>query len=226
MKRTPALPIQPYRPPPTIGSDLVEAEIVSQQPGTNLVDVRLSAMGQRVVRNVRMTYGTTYQAGDTVLAARTAGGVGWVCIARVQDPDQYGLDLATSQAENELHPPTGFTVYVVDSLVVAEWQGWAGGGDICFKVQHNSSATGELATEFFTWGSYCLYRTTVATTRHFRAQALRYDVGSETAYYSAWTAWASATSAPVNLAAVESGLLQHMHTSDWMWTKHMVGELP
>lgn len=224
MKRAPALPVQPGKPDPHLGSELMEAQIVSQQPGTNLVDVRVGRMGHRVLRKVRVSHGTTYQAGDFVLIARTYTGQGWVCVVKIQDPDQYGLDQATSQAGNELHPPSGFTVYAANSLIIAEWGGWAGGADVCYLCRHNSSEKDENATDFITRGSYCVYKTTVATTRYFRVRSLRYDVTEDEAYYSAWTIWKNATSSPISTAVLHAGLLQYMHQRDWVWTQHIRGE--
>lgn len=206
-------------------SYIVAGTVVSWQPGTNQIDVRIGRTGNRVVRNVVLPYGLHPDSGDTVLVAHTPTDTPWIAICRVMDKDRYGLAVATSQAENELHPPTGFTVYAVDALIVAEWQGWAG-NTLCSLVQHNDAEEEEGATEFYTWGSYLLYRTTVANTRYFRVRNLRYDVQEEVAYYSAWTSWANATSSPPSTAGIASALYLHMHQQDWMWTRHLTGEMP
>lgn len=204
--------------------------VVSWQPGTNVIDVRIGRTGNRVVRNVVLPFGLYPDAGDTVLVAHTPTDTPWIAICRVMDRDRYGLSVATTQAENELHPPTGFTVFAVDSLLVAEWQGWAG-NSLCFLVQHNSVGDDDgNEVDFYTRGSYLLYRTTTAITRYFRCCTVRYDVDQNEAWYSAWTSWQGATSAPAataaNLDGLEQGLLHHMHEVDWMWTKHITGALP
>ena len=62
-------------------SYVVAGTVVSHQPGTNLIDVRIGRTGNRVVRNVVLPYGLYPDSGDTVIAPSypvtpTATGIG------------------------------------------------------------------------------------------------------------------------------------------------------
>jgi hypothetical protein len=200
--------------------------VVSRQPGTNMVDVRLA--GNRIVRNVTVPYGISFQEGDSIVVAAPMSQTGLVAVARLQDPDSYALAAAAEvSGKFEMHPPSGFAVTALQGLIIAEWEGWSG-RTLCFDVQHNATATESTAVTFYTRGSYFLYPTTVATTRHIRVRTIRYDVARYVAYYSGWTSWASATSVPgVSQAAFDAlnDYVKYLVASiEDEWGLHLLGE--
>lgn len=200
--------------------------VLSHQPGTNIVDVRLA--GNRIVRNVIVPYGANFQEGDNVVVAAPVSQTGLVAIARLQDKDNYALAAAAEVTGRfEMHPPSNFSVTAHQGLIVAEWEGWSG-QTLCFDVQHNSTASETSAVTFYTRGSYLLYPTTVVTTRHVRVRTIRYDVAAYVAYYSGWTPWASATSAPgvsqAEFDALNDYVKYLVASIEDEWGLHLLGE--
>lgn len=223
------MPFTPLQPQVAAiaGSGSIQVGIVlAAQEGSRMMDVRIEQTN-RAIRHVLAAAGTTFQAGDRVVIMHTDYGEHrWVAITKLLSDDN-ARDSSSVAKANVMHPPSGFVVEAVGSIVVAEWEAWPGKAS-CFQVQHNSSASEVGAIEFFTRGSYYLYRTSVATTRHFRVRAFEYNVEYKESYASAWTVWASAMSlasaTSVEIESAKSALIEFMLDQDIAWTMHLVAE--
>lgn len=209
-------------------SGLIAGEIVSRQPGTNYVDVRLINSGNRVVRRVLLPYygeGITFEVGQIVLIAKTLN-TGWVLVCAIQDRDSYGVSQSTVAETNTLFPPNSISVTALGPLLILAWEGFAG-RSLCYQVNHAVSilATGEL---FLTRGSYFLYPTTAIETRYFRVRTVSWNTQTNQAYYSSYSEWVNATSSMWatqtehdNLVDNLTNLIEHEQSE---WDKHYVGE--
>ena len=205
-------------------SQILTGTVVSQQPGTNTVDVRLARSGNRVIRQVLIPHGAQFSQGDLVLICTTQTLTGWVALTRIQDQDSYGLESSALQQASELHPPSNFTVTATDELIIAKWDGWPGAA-VCFWVQHKAdSRTDDAAEELYTYGSYFIYPASINETRCVRVSSVRYDVIASVAYYSAWTDWRYATTG-LTLDSVYQLLVGHMDENKLLWSEHLRGEL-
>ena len=206
-------------------SRILTGTVVSQQPGTNTVDVRVARSGNRVIRQVLIPHGAQFSQGDLVLICTTQTLTGWVAITRIQDLDSYGLESSALQQAAQLHPPSNLTVAASGRLIIAQWDTWAG-SPICFLVQHKADPrTDVAASTLYTRGSYYVYSASgINETRYFRVSSLRYDVATNKAYYSAWTAWMHATTG-LTLDAVYNLLVGHMEDMEVRWDNHLLGDL-
>ena len=206
-------------------SRILTGTVVSQQPGTNKVDVRLARSGNRVIRNVLVPHGAQFFQGDLILVCTTQTMSGWVALTRIQDLDSYGLDSSAVQEEEKLHPPSNFTVAASGQLIIAQWDTWAG-SPVCFQVEHKADPrTSTAADVLYTRGSYYVYPASgMNETRYFRVASLRYDVESYKAYYSAWTSWQHAT-VGLTIQAVYSLLVGYMDDMEMRWDAHLRGDI-
>lgn len=193
--------------------------IVSHQPGTNRVDVRALAGGNRVIRNCLVVAGIEFEAGDSVLLVRAAGGVTWIAAAKVLDSKEYGLTLAEHR-EQWPWAPQSFTVTGLLEHIMVEWEHYAGQA-LCWEVQVNTQDSQEDAVSFYTYGSYLMYRNTGMVTYYFRVRSINYDVETYEAKYSGWTDWESGVS-PMSAAHVVAGvdreldeLLDNLYLVPW-----------
>jgi len=195
-------------------SRILAGTVVSQQPGTNMVNVRVSRGGNRVLQNVMVPHGAQFFQDDLILICTAQGLTGWVALTRIQDLDSYGLESSAVQEELELHPPSNFTVVASERLLIAQWDTWAG-SPVCFQVEHKASLGTTVADVLYTRGSYFIYPASgTGETRYFRVASLRYDVESYKAYYSAWTAWTSATTAVTVADSIPGGVDTEVQFND------------
>jgi len=207
---------------------LLLAEIVSQQPGTATVDVRLANAGDRVVRKVKMPIsgvGISFEVGQIVLVAKTINS-GWVLICGVQDKDSFGLAQSTVAEANTLFPPNSVAVAALGPLLILSWEGFAG-RSLCYQVHHAQSiyALGEL---FLTRGSYFLYPTTEVETRYFQVRTVSWDVQTNKVYYSSYSPWVNTTSwmyaTLVEHELLNDNLTNLIEHEQSEWDKHYIGE--
>jgi hypothetical protein len=206
-------------------SRILTGTVVSQQPGTNTVDVRVARSGNRVIRQVLVPHGAQFYQGDLILICTTQTLIGWVALTRIQDRDSYGLESSAIQQESELHPPANFTVQAVGKLIIGQWDTWAG-SPVCFLLQHKADPrTSDDASTLYTRGSHFVYTASgMNETRYMRVSSLRYDVEDHKVYYSAWTSWKHATTG-LTIQAVYNLAVGQMHDQDEMWTMHLLGDL-
>ena len=168
--------------------------VIDTRVATGMCRVRLDNLSKRTIKNVIIPTGSNLQSGDRVLLANLGQDPKWVIITRVQEGSDLGQHLSpTSQGTTQLHPPNNLSVTGIDGAVKAEWDCWAG-NTVCWDIQHNDSATDAGASTRYTRGAYFFYHSSTAVTRYIRVRAVRYDVELNQAYYSAWSAWDSATS--------------------------------
>lgn len=164
------------------------------------IDIRVGTSSARTVRATVLADGLNLQTDDRVVAAHIGDSPRWVVLCRVLDTSEIGLNIGSTLGRDELHPPNNFSVSGISGMVLATWDAWPG-NTVCWEVQHNSSSSVVNASTFYTRGSYFLYPSTTAATRHVRVRAVRYDVETNSAYYSRYTAWAAATSLAVSVSA-------------------------
>ena len=188
---------------------ILRGVVIDTRAGARMCRVRLDNLSKRTIKNVIIPTGEDLQSGDIVILANLGQDPRWVIITRIQEGSDLGQHLSpTNQGTTQLHPPNNFTVTGIDGAVKAEWDCWAG-NTVCWEVQHNDSATDAGASTRYTRGSYFFYFSTTPVTRYIRVRAVRYDVELNQAYYSAWSAWDSATSLTTNADTVDG-----FHASD------------
>lgn len=170
--------------------------VVHVPAGSNSCIVRLSNTAQRTIRNVVIAKGLALYNGDRVLIVHTQQDPKWIAVTSILDTSEHGGSSSETGGEYELHAPSNLTVTGAIGLVIAEWDAFTG-NTVCWEVEHNDTASDSGSTKLYTRGSYFLYPSETAVERFVRARAVRYDVASNTAYYSSVTPWTSATSIAV-----------------------------
>jgi len=164
------------------------ANVVSQQPGSNRVSVRVAGTHGRVLKHVSAPNGVTLNADDRVLIARTGSESGWMVVTRVQTTEEYGIYVSTKAAKNALHPPDNFTVTPVGGGLLATWDCWPGSA-LAFEVQWTAVNDGEYDGSTYTYGGMYLYHQESQSKTWLRVRAIRYDMEEFQAFTSAWTSW-------------------------------------
>lgn len=192
MSRHDVMPSPEERRPREVNTSRLEVgTVVSQQPGTNRIDVRLRGSHHRVVRNVLVPYGAAFQTDDTVLVCRVQTEAAWLAIVKVEATDEFGLSLSQVVSETDLHPPSNFTVVGLPGFVLGTWSAWPGRAT-CFEVQYNTTQL-DAGGSHYTYGGQFIWDCEPPGKRYVRVRSLRYDVGTYDVFVSAWTAWAYAT---------------------------------
>lgn len=173
-------------------------EVLSHQPYTGRMDVRLKGAGSRVIRNVLISPEEPISEGDWVLLARVTAERRWMMVVRLPRHDEYGYEASATQAEEtELHPPANFAVHSAKQHIVGTWDAWPGAA-ICFQTQIHtaSNVDDDVGDLSYTFGNVLVYQGTPGTTYYARVRAVRFDTSTGTAHGSAWTSWASGEPLP------------------------------
>jgi len=172
---------------------LLTGTILAHQVGTNTIYVRLPGAGDRVLKNVVIPHGFEFQANDRVLIAKPPSERYWVAVARLQDPDQFGLTAANVTQEYELHQPSNVQTFSSAQLIICVWDAWTGRAG-CFEVQYGESTDPDFCKSFYTYGSHFIYRAETTIILYIRVRSIRYDVLKKEGYYGAWSDWQSQAS--------------------------------
>ena len=189
MRRRIVTPPEMRRPGNLDSSRLEVGTVVSHQPGTARIDVRLRGAHHRVVRNVMAPIEISFDAGDWVLVARVASESSWVAITKLQNIDQLGLSLSRERERAGMHPPKNFSVDGLPGFLFGRWDTWTGEA-LAYQVQTNTRARETGSEEGFTFGGSYLYPYSPPGKVFMRVRALRHNPQKDEAYYSAWTPWA------------------------------------
>lgn len=174
-------------------------EVLSHQPYTGRLDVKLKGAGSRVIRNVIISPDQPVSEGDWILLARVTAERHWIMVVRLPRHDEYGYEASATQADAvPLHPPANFAVHSAKQHVVGTWDAWPGAA-ICFQTQvyTASSVDVDVGDVSYTFGNLLLYQGTPGTTYYMRVRAVRFDTEAGTAHGSAWTSWGSAVPFPL-----------------------------
>ena len=161
--------------------------IVGSDPrGSRYVSVRLS--GGRVISNV-YTCTNLLENGQSVVVLFVESASRPIVLGGMLEPTE-----ANTSRKSVTAPPDNISVAGSFGLIVYQWDTYPGDADICWQVQHNSTASEVDAIEaIITRGSYYLYPCAAGTTRHFRVRAVRW-LGDSNLLYSGWSGWSDATS--------------------------------
>lgn len=209
---------------PILGSTRLElGTVLSHQPGTNRIDVRLQGVHQRVLRKVLIPAEGTFQQDDTVLICKVSSANTWLAIVKVADEDEYGLALSKVAGDSDLHPPSNLVVTGLPGFILGAWDAWPGAA-ICFEIQANDTGADSGGLTSYSYGNVYLYPGLPPDRLYMRVRSLRYEPDEYEAYWSAWTAWDWAV--PLMTAEmVVAQLDEFQHMIEILWVKHLEGEL-
>lgn len=222
MRRRIVTPPELRRPGNIESSRLEVGTVVSHQPGTAQIDVRLRGAHHRVVRRVMAPIEATFESGDWVLVARVASEASWVAITKLQSPDELGLAFSRDRERSDLHPPRNFTVTGLPGFLLGQWDAWTG-ESLSYHVQTNTRARESGSKDIYTFGGSYLYPHDPPGKVFMRIRSLRHDAMKDEAYYSAWTSWKGARVQP-GTNEIRAQLDQVYEILETVLDRHLAGE--
>lgn len=154
--------------------------------------VRIRLLGSRTFQEAGIGRGIDAQLGDRVVAVRADNGK-WIVISAYDTTRAGGTQ--SDIDDGVLSPPSNFSVTGYAGVILAQWDIPPQAQDITIEVQINDSETDVGATTVTTRSHAVAYFCGAGTTRYFRVRMVRGDYEK-----SAWTSWASATSALLGVA--------------------------
>jgi hypothetical protein len=207
-----------------LGSTRLElGTVLSHQPGTNRIDVRLQGVHQRVLRKVLIPAEGTFQQDDTVLICKVTSANTWLAIVKVADEDEYGLALSKVAGDSDLHPPSNLAVTGLPGFILGAWDAWPGNA-ICFEIQANDTGAESGGPTSYSYGNVYLYPGLPPDRLYMRVRSLRYAPSEAEAYWSAWTSWGDAV--PLMTAEMVANQVDELKNSlETLWAMHLEGEL-